>query len=280
MRLVTLWEFFGVKGMKRRGAGCSASGNKYELDIAGVCRQVRSPHISIPLSTAVESELGGSGSGTDIHLNWKADKDIGCEAKHGSTPDWMQMSLKRTQDGKWVSSKRAKISPECRGIFENIIGGLNLYSGKIPPFMDRKITYEEWIIIKKENPEFEDTYLSCDENTIAQLYKAKGCPYIQVAGKGLFHTGEDPCMFGVPYFACPQQVRIRTKVHKTKDSKGFMRLSVMAAAQPVKFNSIMQSPFSLDSMETLPKNLLPLEESLSPTTPSSHCSSHTTTTPE
>ena len=275
-------NFFGkINTMKQRGAGCSVSGNKYELDISGLCRKVRSPHISLPLCTLKDSELGGSGSGTDIHLNWKSERDIGCEAKHGSTPDWMQMSLKRAADGRRVSSQRAKIPPECRTIFENIIGERTLYGGKVPPFEERNITQDEWVIIKKENPEFADSYISCDTNTISRLYKAKGCLYIQIAGKGLFHTGEDVCMFGVPYFECPQQIRIRTKVHQAKNAKGFMQLSVMAAAQPTDFASIPQSPFSLDSLERMPSNLLPMEEvSPPPTTPSSHCPSHTTTTPE
>ena len=277
---MSLAEFFGTNTTKRRGAGCSASGNKYELDIAKICRQVRSPYISIPLCTSEESDLGGSGSGTDIPLNWKAERDVGCEAKHGSTPDWMQMSLKLAADGRRVSSQRAKIPLECRTIFENIIENRTLYGGKVPPFEERNITQEEWAIIKKNNPEFADTYILCDTNTISQLYKARGCVYIQIYGKGLFHTGEDPCNFDVPYFTCPQQIRIRTKVHQAKNSKGFMQLSVMAAAQPVDFASIPKSPFSLDSLDTLPKNLLPLEESLPPTIPSSHCPSHMTTIPE
>ena len=149
-------------------------------------------------------------------------------------------------------------------IFETIIGAANLFSGKTPTFLEHPVTHSEWTAIKKETPEFKDTYIPCGDNTISQLYKAKGCQYIQVDGKGLYHTGEDTCDFGVPYFECPQRVRIRLKVHTRSNKKGHMCLSVMAAAQPTKLKDLKASTYSLDAVAKLPPNLLPAKTSKTP----------------
>jgi hypothetical protein len=145
-------------------------------------------------------------------------------------------------------------------IFETIIGAANLFGGKTTTFLEHPVTHSEWTTIKKETPEFKDTYISCGDNTISQLYKAKGCQYIQVDGKGLYHTGEDTCDFGVPYFECPQRVRIRLKVHTRSNKKGHMCLSVMAAAQPTKLKDLVASKFSLDAAPKLPPSLIAVRD--------------------
>jgi hypothetical protein len=128
--------------------------------------------------------------------------------------------------------------------------------------LERKLTYEDWKTIKHANPEFKDHYLVCPPDTIANLYKEKHCQYIQVLGKGLYHTGEDVCGFGVPIFQCEQRIRIRCKVHKEKGADGFASLSVTAAAQPSKSNmpDLPKSPFSLDSVPTMPTQLVRIGE--------------------
>jgi hypothetical protein len=236
-----------------RGSGCSKSGKEYEIKIARVCKKVISPHLDTPLNTQEEGSLGGCGADIDIKLNWKKEGDIGVEAKR-PTPDWMQMKLKK-DEGTWVGVKDPKIPAESKAIFEKIIDSANLFDGKTPTFLERSVTHNEWKTIKKETPEFKDVYIECSDSTIADLYKAKGCQYIQVDGKGLYHTGEDVCEFGVPLFKCEQRIRIRLKVHATKTAKGHASLSVTAAAQPVNLKKLESSPFSLDSAEKLPKNL-------------------------
>lgn len=239
------------------GSGCSVSGKNYEVKIAKTCKLVKSPHMDIAFNTQPLETLGGCGADIDITLNWKKEGDIGVEAKR-PTPDWMQMKLDKNKEGVWVGSSSGKIPPVSKVLFETIIGAANLFGGKTPTFLERPVTHSEWTVIKKETPEFKDTYISCGDNTIAQLYKAKGCQYIQVDGKGLYHTGEDTCEFGVPYFECPQQIRIRLKVHTRSNKKGHMCLSVMAAAQPKKLKELKASGFSLDAAAKLPSSLTPV----------------------
>jgi hypothetical protein len=238
------------------GAGCSVSGKNYEIKIAKTCTAVRSPYMESAFNTQELNTLGGSGADIDIKLNWRSEGDIGVEAKR-PTPDWMQMKLYKNKEGAWVGVGAGKIPPVSKTVFETIIGAANLFGGKTPTFLDHPVTHAEWTAIKKETPEFKDTYISCGNNTISQLYKAKGCQYIQVDGKGLYHTGEDTCEFGVPYFECPQQIRIRLKVHTRSNKKGYMCLSVMAAAQPVKLKNLTASKYSLDTAAKLPPSLLP-----------------------
>jgi len=238
------------------GSGCSVSGKNYEVKIAKTCKTVRSPYIDMAFNTQDLSTLGGCGADIDIKLNWRTESDIGVEAKR-PTPDWMQMKLVKNKEGVWVGVEGGKIPPVSKTVFETIIGAANLFGGKTPTFLERPVTHSEWTAIKKETPEFKDHYISCGTNTISQLYKAKGCQYIQVDGKGLYHTGEDTCEFDVPYFECPQQIRIRLKVHTRSNKKGVMCLSVMAAAQPIKLKDLKESSFSLDAEAKLPKNLRP-----------------------
>ena len=246
------------------GAGCSVSGKNYEIKIAKVCKTVRSPYMEIPFNTQPPESLGGCGADIDIKLNWRVEGDIGVEAKR-PTPDWMQMKLDKNKEGVWVGVGAGKIPAASKMIFETIIGAVNLFGGKTPTFLERPLTHSEWTAIKKETPEFKDAYITCGDNTISQLYKAKGCQYIQVDGKGLYHTGEDTCDFGVPYFECPQRIRIRLKVHTRKNKKGNMCLSVMAAAQPVKLKDLKASGFSLDTAAKLPPSLVAADKPKTPT---------------
>jgi hypothetical protein len=231
-----------------RGSQCSLSGGIYERKIAAVCRQLKSPHMTIPLCTHADNCLGGSGADIDVKLNWKSVGDVGIEAKR-PTPDWMQMKLTKGPNGLWVGVANGKIPAESKRIFEQFIGGQVLYDGKTPSFLERKVTHVEWL---GERGDFKDVYLDCASDTISKLYNAKGCQYIQVSGKGLFHTGTDVCGFGVPYFSCAQRIRIRIKVHTRSGKGGFASLSITAAAQPVNLKSVVASPYSLDNLEKVP----------------------------
>lgn len=237
-----------------RGAQCSVSGTKYEQKIAAVCRKLKSPFVTIPLCTCADNCLGGSGADIDVKLNWKAVSDIGIEAKR-PTPDWMQMKLVKNASGTWVATPNAKIPEAAQRIFEQIIGQNDLYNGKTPPFLTRKITHADWLKAKADEPDFKDVYISCDSDTISTLYRLKGCQYIQVSGKGLYHTGVDTCDFGVPYFSCKQQIRIRIKVHTRSGAGGFASLSITAAAQPTNLKGLAPSVYSLDSNTKAPASL-------------------------
>jgi hypothetical protein len=179
------------------------------------------------------------------------------EIKKSKTPDWMQCSIKYDcESKKWIGSSKNKIPEKSKKIFEELISNSILFNGKIPPFMLRDITHKEWLDIKKETTDYNDTYLECPDDTIKKLYRVKGCFYIQISDKGLYYLGNDICEFNVPEFICEQQLRIRTKIHTTKNTKGFCKLSVTISCQPKNIKNLVKSNYSLDDSSKLPINLL------------------------
>jgi hypothetical protein len=121
------------------------------------------------------------------------------------------------------------------------------------------MTHKEWKEEKEKTDDWNDHYIPCKNNMISRLYGYKKCQYIQISNYGLYHLGEDVCNFGVPYFECEQRLRIRTKIHSSCDRHGFMSASVTVAAQPVNIKNLTPSPYSLDDMDRLPKNLTKIE---------------------
>ena len=121
--------------------------------------------------------------------------------------------------------------------------------------MTQNITHEEWIKIKNETNDYDDMYIGCPDDTIMRLYSQKGCSYIQISDKGLYHLGNDICNFNVPLFVCNQQLRVRTKIHTRKNNKGFCDLSVTIACQPMNIKDFTSSCYSLDNIMKLPPTL-------------------------
>ena len=247
------------KQMTSKGAGCSVSGKKYELQVYNVVKKCKLNNIDF--NTQTEEELGGCNSNNDIECNMGSIRNIPIEIKKIKTPDWMQCSLHYDSiNKKWIGSLRNKIPENSKKIFEELISKVELFNGNIPPFMLKNITHEEWCNIKKETIDFNDTYIDCPSDTIKRLYKEKGCVYIQISDKGLYNLGSDLCDFNVPEFICEQQFRIRTKIHTKKTNKGFCKLSVTISCQPKNINKnisdLLNSNFSLDNSSTLPNNLL------------------------
>jgi hypothetical protein len=241
--------------MLKKGLGCSINGKKYELQVYNIVKMCTLN--GKKFNTQEEKELAGCGSKNDIECNMTKDKDIPIEIKKIKTPDWMQCSLHYDViNKKWIGSPRNKIPENAKQIFENLIASTVLFNGNIPPFMLKDITHEEWKQIKKDTKDFNDTYIDCPNDTIKTLYKEKGCEYIQISDKGLYHLGKDPCEFKVPEFICEQQLRVRTKIHSRKNAKGFCKLSVTIACQPKNIKDLINSEFSLDNKSKLPTNLL------------------------
>jgi len=242
--------------MAKRGAGCSVEGKKYELLIYDIAKRCVSKITGKSFNTQSEEELGGSSAENDIVCNWSSERDVPIEIKK-KTPDWMQCSLKYNQTlGSWAGGVRNKIPEASKLIFQELLKDRVLFNGKIPPFMTSDITHEQWLKIKSETNDFNDMYFDCPQDTIARLYGEKGCRYIQVYSKGLYHLGQDVCEFGVPLFECDQQMRIRTKIHGTKNKKGFCSLSVTMACQPKQIKDLSASSYSLDCVDKLPSNLV------------------------
>ena len=245
--------------MTSKGAGCSISGKKYELEVYNVVKKCKlNGH---DFNNQNEYELGGCNSKNDIECIMGS-ITIPIEIKKIKSPDWMQCSLKYDSvSEKWRGSPKNKIPEKSKKIFEELISNKKLFNGKIPPFMVKDITHQEWLECKKNTSDFDDIYLDCPDDTIKKLYSEKGCMYIQISNKGLYHLGNDVCGFNVPDFVCNQQLRVRTKIHTRKNSKGFCKLSVTISCQPKNIQNLLESKYSLDHTSKLPENLLYINES-------------------
>lgn len=241
--------------MNKKGDRCSLNGKKYELEVYNVVKKTKLN--GTIFNTQNEYELGGCSSKNDIECNMNSSRDVSIEIKKSNTPDWMQCSLKYDcLNEKWVGSSKNKIPEDSKKVFEQLISNIKLFNGKIPPFILQDITHEEWKKTKRETSDFNDTYIDCPSDTIMKLYREKGCSYIQISEKGAYHLGDDICDFKVPMFLCDQRLRVRTKIHGSKNKKGFCKLSVTIASQPKNINSVINSPYSLDHHTTLPNNLI------------------------
>ena len=237
-----------------RGTNCCISGKKYELLVYNIVKNCKLNNNKFNLQN--ENDLGGSNSKNDIECIMDS-IIIPIEIKKMKTPDWMQCSLKYNYEiKKWSGGTKNKIPDKSKEIFEKLISDTIFFNGKIPQFMFKDITHKEWLKIKKETNDFNDFYLDCPNDTIKKLYHEKGCFYIQISNKGLYHLGNDICKFNVPEFICEQQLRVRTKIHTTNNSKGFCKLSVMLSCQPKNIKDLVKSKYSLDNILRLPENLL------------------------
>lgn len=237
----------------QKGGMCSVSGNNYEKEIYNITSKCKLNGSNIPFNTQDIETLGGSSSKNDIICNFTDTGDIGIEAKKHNTPDWMQCSIKFNEETKKWEAAKGKNPEKCRDIFNELVNKLNLYDGEVPPFMLKPMTHEEWVLTKKETNKWNDCFVDIPSDTIRNLYAAKGCQYIQISdGYGLYHLGKDVCDFQVPVFEVEQQLRIRTKIHTRKNSKGFCSLSVTIACQPKDIRQFSPSPFSLDDIKKIP----------------------------
>lgn len=238
---------------KKKGSNCSVSGNNYEKQVHNVIKYTTLN--KKPFHTQKVEELAGSTSGNDIICNYKNQGDIGIEVKKAKTPDWMQCSLKR-EKGKWVGSEKGKIPIESKKEFNKLLKNIKLFNGKIPPFFEKSLTYEEWTEIKKSDKSFDDYYVEIPKDTINKLYLKKGCHYIQISDYGLYYLKDDICKLNVPKFDINQKMRIRIKVHSRGKEGKSCSLSVTASCMPEDIKKLPKSPFSLDSIDKLPKNLI------------------------
>lgn len=242
-----------LKKHNSKGTTPSINGNAYEKIIYDV---IKNTYIDNTKFIQIdENKLGGSSVGIDIKCTYN-EKNIGIEAKKYKTPDWMQCSLKYDiKNKKWQGSTTCKIPPECRNIFNDLIKDINIYNGEIPPFINNKITHDEWKEIKKSTDKWNDVYIPIPSDIIKKLYSLKGCQYIQISDYGLYHLGNDICNFNVSEFIIDQQLRIRTKIHSSKNKNGFCSISVIASCQPIDIKKLEKSRYSLDSIDMLPVRL-------------------------
>lgn len=238
----------------KKGSQCSKEGLKYEKVIYNIVKDCLLNNK--PFNTQNEDMLGGCSFRNDIECNLYKKCDIPVEIKKYNTPDWMQCSLKYDNNvKKWIGSDKNKIPDASKKLLEDTISNYKLFNGKIPPFINNNMTYIEWKDIKKNTTDYNDIYFTCSNTLIRDLYVEKNCYYIQISNKGLYHLGNDICNFNVPEFICDQRIRLRIKVHTTKNKEGFCKLSVMISPQPVNIKLLENSLYSLDNISKLPNNL-------------------------
>ena len=244
-----------VKIENNKGSKCSINGKIYELKIFNIVRFCVLN--GKKFNTQNENELGGCSNKNDIECNMNNLKDVPIEIKKSNSPDWMQCSLKYDNiNKKWIGGHKNKIPESSKEIFDNLLQNNILFNGKIPHFITNNITHKEWIEIKRNTNDFNDCYIECPNDTIKKLYCNKGCSYIQISNKGLYHLGNDVCGFKVPEFICDQHLRIRTKIHKKQNTDGFCVLSITISCKPKCIKNLVKSEYSLDDERKLPTNLL------------------------
>lgn len=255
MVLLYAFSLVMLKNSMLKGSLCSINGQKYELQIYNIVKKCKLNNKMF--NTQYEYELGGCSSNNDIECNFNSIKDIPIEIKKINTPDWMQCSLKYDNNKRrWCGSVKNKIPDKSKKIFEDLIKDTILFDNIIPPFIFKKLTYNEWINIKKETNIFNDIYINCENDIIKKLYNEKKCNYIQISNKGLYHLDNDICNFNVPEFICEQQLRVRIKIHTKKDNNGYCKLSTIISCQPKNIKNLINSNFSLDNILKLPSNLI------------------------
>lgn len=88
---------------------------------------------------------------------------------------------------------------------------LVLWGGRVPSCLTGDRSVETWLA-EKESFKAPDR-IPAPSSAIADYYKAKGTMYMQIEGRGLYHTGEDVLGWGVPKFEPSCEIRIRLKQH-------------------------------------------------------------------
>jgi hypothetical protein len=89
---------------------------------------------------------------------------------------------------------------------------LVLWGGNVPSCLTGDRSIETWLAEKKSLFK-KGVYVPASSSAVADYYKAKGTMYMQIEGRGLYHTGDDVMGWGVPKFEPTCEVRIRLKQH-------------------------------------------------------------------
>jgi hypothetical protein len=186
----------------------------------------------------VRNDTAGAGHGNDIAVIYQ-ERNIGIEAKNKGAFEGGGTKLTHNQIA-WVTDSFLK----------PVIDMVNPYDGRIPSCLagtDRSLA--TW---NKEKNEFKDMYVDMPETSISDYYRTKGSQYIQVEGKGLYHTGEDPMNLGVPLFSVSTRLRIRLTKHKKKGVP-----TDMTAALVFKRRDLTKSTFCFQT--NLPSSIQMME---------------------
>jgi hypothetical protein len=172
------------------------SGQTYERKVAAQLATLKFNNVPIQVSQVT----AGAGHSNDVSCSIsEASIGIECKTKGGFEGGGRVLKL---VDGKLSITKD--------GILKTLLGDHIPFGGSIPSFLRGDSSIETWNI---ERELFKDDYISAPSYAIAEYYRLKGSQYIQIEGKGLYHTGIDVLNLDVPLFEVQTRLRIRTSKH-------------------------------------------------------------------
>jgi hypothetical protein len=217
-------------------AGASASGNAYEKEVAKTLQSLLFQDCAI----IVWGTAGSDKSGADIDA-YLCEGSFKIEAK---TKKAFEFGSKKFQfkDGRFVLPDH----PLFRAFFAD---DFQPYGGFIPSFLRGDASQDSLRRDRKEQKErgnpLEVRFLVDDPLLAAKYYAAKGVHYIQIEGRGLYHTGSDPYNLSVPILSMSMQIRFRCKTHKSNVNHS-VQAQLNCVRPPVK------SPYDLTDLTRLP----------------------------
>lgn len=185
------------KYTKGHGKTCLHNGISYEHQI--ITKLCGLLYDGLPIQN-ITGKTGGSTTNPDVPLQIGNNK-VNIEAKNKGGFE---------AGGKSMKIINNKLKCPDGTLHSDVLNGRTPWSGRIPSFMTGDKSLHTW---NREKQNFRDEYYRILPNVISAYYKSKSIDYIQVEGKGLYHTGNDILYLGVPLFECRARIRIRCKQH-------------------------------------------------------------------
>lgn len=187
-------------------AGASVSGNAYEKVLASVLRTLRFRECPIIVWGTAGSDKGAA----DIDA-FICDGPFKIEAK---TKKAFEFGSKKFQfkNGRFELPDH----PLFRAFFPP---DFQPYNGFVPTFLrgdpSQETLKRDRLEQKEKGNPLEVRFAVDDSLLAAKYYAAKGVNYVQIEGRGLYHTGFDEYNIGLPILEMQMQVRFRCKTHKS-----------------------------------------------------------------
>lgn len=182
--------------MTSRGSAAAASGFAYERAVHARLQTLAWDGERVQLAPPA----GANKSAPDIPILNKGGLRLEAKTKGASEGGGCTMSVR---DGAFQLPDQ----PVLRSFLPP---DLRVWDGRVPSCLMGNKDMETWLA---EKPMFKGSYISVPSHAVADYYRAKGAHYIQIEGKGLYHTGEDVRGWGVPKFETTCRIRIRLKQH-------------------------------------------------------------------
>lgn len=208
-------------------ATCLNAGRQYELKVVDILSKLKynNQRLNVQALTAAASH------DNDVVFAVR-EKYYGIECKNKGAFEG---------GGRVLKVINGNLCVEDIGLIKTLYGEHVAFNGMIPSFLKGDRSKDTWL---SEKDLFHDEYIHVEPTAISEYYKTKGSSYIQVEGKGLYHTGNDVLEFGVPLFQGDTRLRIRTTKHIDRKT-GVPRDVTVALV--FKRASLAKSPYCLET---------------------------------